>query len=442
MEGPLERIYREDELLAHRNLAFLTASSFLVIAFVNVLVASQLATLGKSLVELAIVGIGLFLSFFSVALGRRTVLAINFWRECENAGLKAEDVTDAALFSFYTEGSAVLPRGVIIVGKNDSTNIRGTPGSVRYAIPWRWSWVGSTNDVVGVLLPLSFAIFWMFLSFMVFPDWSFQVGVITVPSSLLVGIGTAAVVVPFFIWMALTLPLRPQRLSPPCELLAVLGRGIELRNGKWVPTEDVSPYVLDTSGRPLHVPDFPSSDKETIVYLAGGGRMNVEAAASLLKKQPCACILGFARPARYLQTSGGPSESEPMSDLLEHILDSQAQVERWNIRYGGDRVESNTSVEVENAFRYAKEKGYVRIQFLTISPHLPRVRKYAEECRAKPEFSGIHFTYLASDSVLEMSDPKERRRIRRLRQSKEWIETQHYEWMGLRLNTTNGKGSI
>ncbi len=134
----LSRVYHEDILLTHRTYNFLTLNVFL----------GALAVLGSGKYEglvYLLASVGATLPCFQIAFGRRINRAIAFWREYLKLIEDAAGIpVDHMLFTFYDKGTVETPWGKIRgTGKN--------PLPVYGTFPW--SWMPSTNAVIGVLVP-------------------------------------------------------------------------------------------------------------------------------------------------------------------------------------------------------------------------------------------------------------------------------------------------
>lgn len=171
----LTRIYHEDDLLAQRTTYFITANAFLALAFATLLVAKPPPGIDVLPGELAIVGLALFLAYFSLAFGRRHAIAIDFWRQVEKA--RPENFADSVQRDFYRDGWATV-RGtgsisVISAVPRRPETPTGANGSVYGSVPWRLGFVGSTNNAIGVLVPTAIAVFWVLVSLAIpSPAWS------------------------------------------------------------------------------------------------------------------------------------------------------------------------------------------------------------------------------------------------------------------------------
>jgi hypothetical protein len=191
----LKRIYHEDDLLAQRTAYFITANAFLSVAFAALLVAKPPAGVNVLPGELAIIGLALFLAYFSLAFGRRHAIAIDFWRQVEKA--HPESFSDSVQRDFYRTGwAAVTGAGsmwVISAVPHKSQTASAVRGSMYGSAPWRLGFVGSTNNAIGVLVPTAIAVYWVLVSIAIpSPDGS---GIPVIPLALVVVTGS------FFGWM-------------------------------------------------------------------------------------------------------------------------------------------------------------------------------------------------------------------------------------------------
>lgn len=146
----LAKINHEDTMLQVRTYNFLTENTFLAAILAVFLSSSN----SNPLVSYLISALGLFLSVFQVALGRRAERAILFWRVyahlLEN---KMDTPLDSALFNFYNFGSSD-----VFFGKIVTENHSGRP--MYKTLPWSLPFLRSTNVLIGVLIPTVITIFW------------------------------------------------------------------------------------------------------------------------------------------------------------------------------------------------------------------------------------------------------------------------------------------
>jgi len=149
----LERLYHEDLLLTQRTYNYLTF---------NVFLAAAAAFTGVSRDSLGLFGglivvVGAVVSVLQGSLGRRIEKAITFWREYARSIEEAERIpVDHLLFAFYRDGRVQTPWGAI--GKREQER------RAMYKT-WPWSWMPSTNTMIGVLLPFLIATVWLLAAF-------------------------------------------------------------------------------------------------------------------------------------------------------------------------------------------------------------------------------------------------------------------------------------
>jgi len=431
-EHPSDRISHEDTLLASRVAAYLTANAFVTIAFVTVSYGSLSTTTGGVILELAIVGLGVFLAFFFTAIGRRSVTAIRFYRACAREGIS--DVPDSSLREFFRDGRTKLDNGITL-GHVPSHQVTKTETkSIGKSIPWIWRGASSPNDVIGVLLPGCLAFFWVAVSFTISWGSTFDLDKHVLPSWPFIGLSVLVVVLFLFLWMVSTWPLADvgrETKSDGGSLMAVLGRGIQYRVGKWLPSPDREICRRLSDGIPLHSAIPIPGDLDGPDAIVGGGQLNVEAAAALLRQQRMSCVLGFAGPAPYLWHwnggDDGPSESGPMEAALRMLV-PDAEVLPWTPRGEfdpGPHSPSDTRVEVGNVMRLAEERGYSRVRFITITPHVARVAFWAQRLRR------VDFTVESSESILVALSPAHAQRVYDLQSSSAYRTTVHDERAGL-----------
>lgn len=208
-------------------------------------------------------------------------------------------------------------------------------------------------------------------------------------------------------------------------LLAVLGRGIQKTGEKWEPTGDFEVFRKDQDGRMVHSATPISDNDDDENCLIGGGKLNVEAAALLLRRTKMRCVLGYAPPAPYLRSLGGPSESLPMGKLLRSLVPG-ADINDW--KDGLESEKSNTIVEVNNVMKLAGQIGIKEVRFLTISPHVPRVTLIAQKA---PKEQAVKFTVESSETIISTLEPASRTRIARIQQSKAYRRTVAAENVGI-----------
>lgn len=201
------------------------------------------------------------------------------------------------------------------------------------------------------------------------------------------------------------------------ELLAVLGRGIQLVDGEWTPTQDFEIYNART-----HYTTPKPIDARNPACRVGGGRLNLDATKLFLTRKPLPVVLGFAHPAEYLQAVNGPTESEVLSSILEKEYPT-AQVTRWTWDGSG---KSNTEVEVLNVLDYASRNGVSTVHFLSIAPHLERVLALATRAN-KPR---VLVNAVSSERILMSSGSEHVERIFRLITSRPYQRTMRLEAQG------------
>ena len=424
--SPLVRVYHEDKLLSDRIDSYLAANAFLVIAFATVFLTSAVSLWAAIIVQTSIVLLGLFLAFFYISIGSRNRIAIEFWRECEQAGLHS--VNDKHLFTYFERGQVHLPGGIIKSYPRGKSNAE--EGSVRASVPWKWDWVGSPNHVIGVWVPRGIATFWVVLSSTISYGATTSIEGHPLPVTPLLFAPMLVVAILLFIAWA------PPKGHPKWvktddqTLLAVLGRGIQKVGENWVPTEDLEVFIRDQKGKPVHSPTRLAVDDSNENCLIGGGELNVHAAALLLSRTKMGCVLGYAPPASYLRNPQveGPSESLPMGELLRSLVPN-AEVIDWNDGQGSE--ESNTDLEVGNVMKLASRIGVKEVRFLTISPHVPRVTIIAQKTKEDLKLR-VDFTIESSESILSDLEPECRDRIAHIQQSKAYRRTVFAEYEGVK----------
>lgn len=422
---PLERLFHEDKILSDRGAAYLAANAFLVLGFVTVISSSVAKTSTGVIIESSIVAVGVVLAWFFTAIGIRTVTAIEFWRECEHGGAKQAE--DLWLFNFFHDRDVLLGNGVRIVGVQHPCPKPKKEGSVRAAVPWRWEWISSLNNVVGVILPVIIAGFWVVASFTIYWGRSVSLGGRAFPW-FLQGLVIFVLASFFFGWLWKTRPWTPRHEGEP-TLLAVLGRGVQQTSSGWVPTPAYEMCEL-LDGKPRHrrIPVEVVKDAEEC--RVGGGQLNVRAAAHIIKRARMQCVLGFASPASYLRDSEGkPSvrtEGDPMAAYLRTLVD-RPEVIDWKADLPGlPSTDSDTAVEVANVMDCARDRGIRNVLFVTISAHVPRVI-----LRARQESrTGETFTVLASETILAEFEPSETAELADLQASAPYQRTIRDELYG------------
>lgn len=425
----VDRIYHEDMLLADRNAGYMSVNAFLFLGYVTALALIRTHGPVLSIIQFSVILLGIFLGIFHIAIGKRTEFAIEFIRSVERAGkLKFKD---RYLFQFYREGRTFIDGDTIITSKLGNRWKRGRQGTMYNSIPWRWKFVGSVNNVVGVIIPLGILFFWVVLSFTI------QTGLIpidiygiTFPTNLVIGLLLLVIVTIFLTLMFKSWPNEPQEFSVNDTILAVMGRGIQFKDGSWTLTPDIETYRL-VNGKPEHSPVLINSNKSGTVELIGGGSLNVDAASLFQKRINLLTVTGFAPPADYLKKwngkDDGPSEGEIMAEKLLRLVPA-SKVVTWDqgkIGYN-ENEKSNTELEIKNIINYAKSNGFNKILFLTVSVHSKRVELIASK------YEGITFNVINSDELLEMLDPKTKNRIKNLRGSTAYKKTIKYEKIGIR----------
>ena len=144
----LSRLYHEDVLLTQRTYNFMTLNVFLG--------ALAIIAQNQSLLMLIISVIAITLASFQIAFGRRMESAITFWRSYVHLIERKERIfADHLLFEFYEKAEVNTPWGKIRSNKT-------RPVAMYDTIPW--SWVPSTNTIVGVFTPWLILILWYFIT--------------------------------------------------------------------------------------------------------------------------------------------------------------------------------------------------------------------------------------------------------------------------------------
>ena len=406
-EDVVDRIYHEDSLLADRNFGYMSVNAFLFVGYVTALVFIQKIGLELSIIQLSAIILGIFLGIFHISIGKRTEFAISFTRALERSGLKK--AKDRYLFEFYRDGM-VITKNAFITTKSVSKKNRTKKGTMYGSIPWRWKFVGSVNNVVGVIIPFGIVLFWISVSFTVQTGLApIQIHGLEIAFNDVIGISTFVVTMAFLFGMRLSWPKDPQEFRSNDTILAVLGRGIQFQQERWVLTPDIETYRLK-NGKPEHsaVPLTPGT--ESTADLVGGGLLNVEAAALFLNRTPMLTLVGYAPPADYLikwdGTNDGPSEGKIMGERLKELVPN-AKIIEWNQNglHLSALKKSNTELEVRNIVHFADSNGFHKILFLTVSAHMKRVRLIASKY-----FEGS-FDIISSEDILTLLDPGQKSRI-------------------------------
>ena len=427
-EDVVDRIYHEDSLLADRNFGYMSVNAFLFVGYVTALVFIQRAGLELSIIQLSAIILGIFHGIFHISTGKRTEFAISFTRALERAGLKK--AKDRYLFEFYRDGM-VITNSAFITTKSVSKKNRIKKGTMYGSIPWRWKFVGSVNNVVGVIIPFGIVLFWISVSFTV------QTGLAPIhicrseiSFNNVIGISTFIVTMAFLIAMRWSWPKDPQEFRSNDTILAVLGRGIQFQQKRWVLTPDIETYRL-LNGKPEHsaIPLGPGT--EGTVDLVGGGLLNVEAAALFLNRTPMLTLVGYAPPAEYLKrwdgTNDGPSEGRIMGERLKELVPN-AKIIEWdkNSSHLPDVEKSNTELEVRNIVHFAISNGFHKLLFLTVSAHTERVRLIASK------YDDVSFDVISSEDIITLLDPGQRPRIGNFLKIEADKRTISYERIGIK----------
>ncbi|MGC8663945.1 MAG: hypothetical protein ACP5TX_06065 [Thermoplasmata archaeon] len=424
-EEVISKIYHEDKLLADRNAGYMSVNAFLFVGYVTALALIRTPGLVLSIIQFSGIVLGIFLGIFHIAIGKRTEFAISFLRAYERAG--ATKIKDQYLFEFYKEGK-VLGDGCFISTKSVDKWTAGKQGTMFYAIPWRWKFVGSVNNVVGVVIPLGLVFFWIAMSFTIQTGLPpFYLLNMEIPVNFLIGFLILAITITFLAFMWSSWPNDAQEFSASDTLLAVLGRGIQFQNGRWTLSPDIEIYQLKND-KPEHSPVPLKPGTQGTVELIGGGSLNVEAAALLLNKIPMTTLVGYAPPAAYLKKwdgkMDGPSEGQVMGEKLKELVPS-AKIEIWpQDGYNLSEKESNTKLEVRNIVQFAESHGFHKIIFITVSAHLERLRLNASQ------YKKITFEVISSEEILSRLDPSQSARIEHLKDSEANKNTIKYELIG------------
>ena len=427
-EDVVDRIYHEDSLLADRNFGYMSVNAFLFLGYVTALTIIRAPGLELSLIQFSAIILGIFLGIFHISIGKRTEFAISFTRALERSGLKK--AKDRYLFEFYRDGM-VMTKGAFITTKSVNSKNKLKKGTMYGSIPWRWKFVGSVNNVVGVLIPFGIVLFWISVSFTVQTGLGpVEVKGLEIASNNVIGISTLVITIAFLIAMIRTWPKDPQEFGANDTILAVLGRGIQFRQNRWDLTTDIETYRL-LDGKPEHSALPLVSGAEGTVDLVGGGLLNVEAAALFLNRTPMLTLVGYAPPAGYLinwdGTNDGPSEGKIMKERLKELA-PDAKIVEWNQNRLSllGVVKSNTELEVRNIVHFAVSNGFHKILFLTVSAHTERVRHIASK------YNDISFDVISSEDILKVLDPSQGARIGNSLKKKADDRTLSYEKIGIK----------
>ena len=424
-----ERVIHEDRLLSERTASFVAANAFLAVAFATVTGVLLGSHSIADLLRWGIVGLALFLAYFELALGSRTLAALSFWRACERGQVEVED---HHLGDFYREGHVEFDNGCVRMATS-RRQIRHPRGSVEGSPPWRWMpSVGGWNGISGTVIPTALGIFWVAASFTIAPlYWA--------------GAAVAVVSFAFFLVAWVDSPSRAAWCPRRDEVLAIMGRGIRrqrrhLGRVRWVASSNFELYEL-VGGKPAHLPDRPEKfDRESDLCLVGGSRLNLEAARRILENRDSLCVVGFAHAAPYLRKARDQNdprerdlnESEILSNELQRLL-PDAEIERWE---QDSSDPSNTEREVRNVIEFAIEKKIPSVRFLSIRPHLARVEACAARVCERLRLAGISpptiETSIASEDIVKGISSRHARRVEDLVSSSAYKRTIAWEEMGRR----------
>ncbi len=153
----LQRIYHEDNLFVQRTYALITTHAFLAVALVTAFGHPEVF-----FIKYILMYFGLILTILQLALGLRTVRAIDFWHAYAVQVERGQPwQIDTALGQFFSENKFDL--------KWAGVSISGEDTRMSKMIPWRWLDPKATK-LAGVYLPNILIFFW-FGSFLTVALW-------------------------------------------------------------------------------------------------------------------------------------------------------------------------------------------------------------------------------------------------------------------------------
>lgn len=230
----------------------------------------------------------------------------------------------------------------------------------------------------------------------------------------------------------------------PNELLAILGRGVQMLDPKADPTdvmsyastEDLEICKRDSknqrlSHRRVRIPaddDHPDS-------IIGGGELNLLAGRQLIcDLNPSYVVCAYGHRSDYLKPDG-PSESEVMSRWLNERFSFPSEVRIWS-RNRELSTSSNTAQEFINILDLAVDLKCLKVVITTVGVHIPRAAVFLAHAIAQ---GGAKYNELSppvllrSEEVLLAADPKKwGPRVKQLRESKSFARNWEREASGMR----------
>jgi hypothetical protein len=169
--------------------------------------------------------------------------------------------------------------------------------------------------------------------------------------------------------------------------------------------------------------------------MIGGGAMNLAAGLSLIRaERPLAVACAYGGRSNYLESIGGPSESEVMSIMLIQAIANRDRpyVVVWK-RERQLPVPSNTRQELLNIFDFALEHSLKRIAIVTIGVHAPRAATYVmKHLSVYPQYRTLTPIVLESEEIL-LAEDRERYapRVEAMRYSKSFTRNWKNEEIGI-----------
>ena len=226
------------------------------------------------------------------------------------------------------------------------------------------------------------------------------------------------------------------------ELLAIMGRGIQMSGDGWDPTDVSSwvptrPYeITDEQGMHLSVrhprenrPDVYADPQARI----GGGLWNLRAGVILIKRHhPNLVVCAYGHRSSYLTSVDGPTESEVMHYHLGHeckLGDTKPLV--WP-RERTEPGPSNTGSEIKHVLDLGLERGFRNIAILTVGVHVPRTGAYVSKyLTTHPQYGRLNVRILESEEIIAVECPWERNTIAEVRNSLAFEHSWRAEAIGI-----------
>lgn len=230
--------------------------------------------------------------------------------------------------------------------------------------------------------------------------------------------------------------------EPHPELIAVLGRGIELAgNGKsrrWRPTRYIERFNEYDWHPGTRTPGITadSNDRKVVV---GGMNANVLAAGELVRrlwlhgKTPNAVAFIDGRP-QYLsaEPEGLTGAKIAKEEFIRRSRRFHVSADIEVLSCG--EKNRNTKDDLVTALALSKERGLRTIAIITVAAHIPRSEEFMKVIRReRAEFREINVRFFSSEHILVGRDSRYRNILLKAMQSRAYAHTRRREERGIRM---------